>query len=143
MASLDELRVWLASLLQDPQALIYDAASLDSSLRMALREYNLACGKASTVQGLDGATDSSLIPEHEGVIVLGAAGFAAGGRVARRAEAFNLGQAVPQGLAAWSADALQRFHALLETIRQGSLQGASTPGWETQGWPVDGWEEQA
>jgi hypothetical protein len=142
MSSQADFRAWVAGLLQDPAGLVYEAETLDSAVRMALREYGLVRGSVETIQGLDGAAATSVAGIEEGVIVLGAAGYAAAGRVARRTEAFNLGQSVPQGLAKWSADMLARFSELLEQARLGRLRAETAPAWSPTGWRLDAWDAQ-
>ncbi|MDD5371280.1 MAG: hypothetical protein PHQ40_19540 [Anaerolineaceae bacterium] len=143
MSMLADFRGWVAGLLQDPAGLIYEADHLDAAVRMALREYGLARGIVETIQGLDGAVATSVTGIEEGVIVLGAAGYAAAGRVARRAEAFSLGQSVPTGLVKWASDRLERFGELLEVIRLGRLRAADAPAWSPTGWRLDEWDARA
>jgi hypothetical protein len=142
MSTQADFRGWVAGLLQDPEGLVYEADTLDAAVRMALREFGLVRGILETIEGLDGAAATSVTGIEEGVIVLGAAGYAAAGRVARRTEAFNLGQSVPQGLAKWSAEMLARFSELLEQARLGRLRAETAPAWSPAGWRLDAWDAQ-
>ncbi len=143
MTALAEFSIRVAGMLHDPQGLIYDPPSLESALRIALEEYSLARRAPYTIQGLDGATETSVPGMDEVVVALGAAGHAAAGRSLQRAESFNLNQQVPAELHSWSQNALQCFKELLELIRLADFHNQGMPPWAEQGWALDAWEESS
>ncbi len=138
-ATLDSLRDRVETLLQDGANLIYDPASLDEMIRLAVGEYVQARGAPQTLSGLDGAVVTSIPVEHEVVIVIGAVGYAVTARVHKRAESYQMHPTGPVVLA-WAERRLAEFRALLERVRLETLQGSLSAPWGETGWKLDAWD---
>lgn len=100
------------TLLSDNTNLIWTDADLTEAVRLALDEVSLSMGQKLTLSGLDGAVAASLPDLLEGMLVVGAAGYAAVARAVERAEQFELAN---EGglLHTWAEERLRDFRALL------------------------------
>lgn len=142
-----------ASYLGDEGGSRYPEEALVTCVRLALGEYNLLQASLGMPQaslaGLDGAEETSLPEAHAGMIVEGAAGYAAALREAGRIEVCGLDTTSPAGLAAWSARRLEAFRKMLEEVRTAdeirrvaSLRMDGAGAVSPAGWPLDGREDQ-
>jgi hypothetical protein len=116
-------------LLQDTTQLSFSNALVDESIRLALADYSRASGGMETIAGLDSAETTSIPVDDEGLIVLGAAGYAAGSKAADRKESFNLNQQIPAALIKTGSGFLERFKALLNTVRTHRQWSATDVPW--------------
>lgn len=123
-ATLATLLTRVRDLLADSGADLWMDASLTEALRLALGEYNLAArvdapaGALAALQGLDGATETSLPAAHESLLVWGAAAWAALGRAVDRA-GLQDGGAESQVFKAWGEARLGEFKAMLAALFPG------------------------
>ena len=107
--------------LMDGDNRIWDAQVIAECARLALGAYNLALEAGGgavtpvTLAGLDGAALTSLPVNHEVLVVLGAAGFAALARSADRAESFELNNEA-RDLYHWGGERLAQFFAGLALL---------------------------
>jgi hypothetical protein len=142
-ASLTSVREQVAQVLQDPSYLVFDSATLDGSIRLALADYSRMRGSSQSLSGLDGAGATSFPDLDAEVIAIGAAAYAVLGRVIRRGEGFQFKQAVPEEARAWGEARLADFRAMLDQIRCGLLRSASVVPWPAAGWSMDAWDANA
>lgn len=143
MSDLNSLTERVGQALQDATHLIWPEAALEEALRLALSEYNLALGSQATLQGLDGEAETSLPPQHENLLALGASGYAAEGRAARRAEGDPLEARPAQELSGWAAQRLGAFREMLSNARGQALRVSGGAPWDTgegAGWKLDAWD---
>ncbi|HEX9107427.1 MAG TPA: hypothetical protein VF832_09365 [Longimicrobiales bacterium] len=111
-STLTTLRARARTLLMDASGAIWDDAALEEGLRLALGEYQLAAARAVTLAGLDGAAVTSLDAQHDLLLVLGGAAYAALARAVDRAESVELG-AQAADLKTWGEARLREFKAML------------------------------
>lgn len=117
MNQLTEIENRVTILLRDTTRLDFPPELVEECIRLALAEYSRVSGTVETLSGLDGAAETSLPGEDAGLIVLGAAGYAACSKAADRKESFNLNQQIPEGLLKVGAGFMERYKALLNTVR--------------------------
>jgi hypothetical protein len=89
-----------------------------------------------TLAGLDGASATTIPAEHNGLIVRGAAAFAALSRGLDKIELRDYGsrRAEPELLSSWGAAQAASFRAALSSLRQ------SLPPFPSPHWQMDRWE---
>jgi hypothetical protein len=98
----------------------------------------LVYSAANTVTGLDAASLTSVRSDHEGLLVIGAAGHAAVIRAGGISESYGSQAAEHGQLLEWGSTRLSYFHNLLKELRapahryQGPLPAA--------GWRIDRWD---
>jgi hypothetical protein len=142
-ASLTSVREQVAQLLQDPSNLIFDSATLDGCIRLALADYSRMRGSLQSLSGLDGAGATSFPDLDAEVMAIGAAAYAVLGRVIRRGEGFQFKQAVPEEARAWGEARLADFGEMLDQVRRGLLRSATIVPWPAAGWSMDAWDVNA
>ncbi len=143
MSDLSSLTERVGQALQDGTHLTWPEAALEEALRLALSEYNLALGGQATLQGLDGEAATSLPRQHESLLALGAAGYAAEGRAARRAEGDQPDARSAGELSGWAAQRLAAFREMLDRARGQELRAAGGAPWDDRegaGWKLDAWD---
>jgi hypothetical protein len=89
------------------------------------------------IEGLDSAAATTLIPEHESVIVTGAAGYAAMSRALDLVETAGTDLYAVGMLGTWGRSRLREFNGMLKLIREGSSRSGSSWG---RGWDLDKWD---
>ncbi len=134
-ADLNTFRARVAGLLADPSGLAWTNDGLDAALRQALGEYSLARGAGQTIAGLDGAAETSVSPLHETILALGGAGYALFARLIRRSECLTLPLETAARLSKLGFHYLERFHMLIEAVRQAAFREAPDAPWSV-------WEEE-
>lgn len=92
----------------------FTEASITDAIRQALGDVSLAAGVVLTLDGLDGATETTLPPRLEGSLVSGAAGYAAMMRVGSRADWESQSQDEPKKLQAWGSYWLKWFRGRVD-----------------------------
>lgn len=95
--------------------------------------------KRQMIENLDGGTTTSLLPEHESIIVLGAAGHAAMSRAVDLAETAGTDLYQVGLLGTWGQRKLKEFNGALRRIQQ--QMARSGPSWGA-GWLLDKWDQQ-
>lgn len=138
-ATLAQISERVARVLMDPGRLVWAEAVLEEAIRLALGEYNQTLSGAATLQGLDGALQSTLPGEHESLIVLGGAAHAAAICLAGKVEAFPPA-AIREDLASWAKQRREVYLQGLDWIRTQDLHTGTLP-WLRPGWKLDAWEE--
>ena len=106
---------------------------IDESIRQALLEYSKASGRAERITGLDGAESTTLPELDSGMIVLGAAGFAASAKGVDRKEAFNLDEQISPQVKQLGERFLERFQTLILTVRCDRMRSPDVLAWGA-GW---------
>ena len=136
MITLAQIEERVLTLLVDMTHLNFSLDLIDEGIRQALLEYSKASGQAESISGLDGALSSTIAEIDSGMIVLGAAGFAASAKGVDRKEAFNLdGQIAPQVIQLGERF-LARFQALILTVRCDRLRSPEVQAWGSS-WPLN------
>jgi len=97
------------------------------------------CALGHTLEGLDGATQSTSRPADLGLLAQGAAGYAAQMRAAQLTESYGSRASDLGQLFAWGEAQLQRFERQL--AEEARRSGVEIPWALPQGgWPCDRWE---
>jgi len=91
------------------------------------------------IEGLASATATSLIAEHESLIVLGAAAHAAMSRAVDLTEVAGTDLYAIGLIGTWGQRKLREFHAELKKIQEQSSR--SGPAWGS-GWELDKWDSR-
>ena len=91
-----------------------------------------------TIENLASATITSLLAEHESLIVLGAAGHAAMSRAVDLTEVAGTDLYAIGLLGTWGQRKLKEFQAELRKLQEQSVR--SGPAWG-EGWSLDKWDE--
>lgn len=127
-ATLSAIRDRVERGLMDTSNLIWASADLDEAIRRALSRISLACGGArQTLNGLDGATVTSLQEEDELVLLTGAEFYAAFSRALDRMESPNLNEDAPLRFLEWLGRIGKRYTDQLELLRRRRLQTGASP----------------
>jgi len=92
-----------------------------------------------TLDGLDGASSTTLPADAETILIAGAAGFAAQARAAELSETLNVDAGVVQRLSDYARQQLAAFHILL-TVR--ARQAAARQAGIAQAPALDRWEKR-
>ena len=92
-----------------------------------------------TLDGLDGASSTTLPPDAETILIAGAAGFAAQARAAELSETLNVDAGVVQRLSDYAKQQSAAFHILL-TVR--ARQAAARQSGVVQTAALDRWEKR-
>lgn len=95
--------------------------------------------RAHTIEDLDLAAATTLPPEHESLLVTGAAGQAGMSRVADMIGTADTDMYAVSLLGTWAKGKLREFRSELELIRR--RQARSGPPYGGQGWKLDKWDE--
>lgn len=135
MITLVQIEDRVSTLLADMTRLNFPVSLIDEGIRLALMEYSRASGVTETLSGLDGATASTLPDLDSGILVLGAAGYAATAKSIDRIEAFNLDGQVAQQVQQLGGRFLDRFADMLLTVRCGRMRAGTVQPWGS-GWPL-------
>lgn len=90
------------------------------------------------LNGLDGASSTSLPADDESLLVTGAAGYAATSRAVDLAEQVHIDRLTSQQVRAWGLAQLQEFRAGLRTIAR--KLAATSPAWVDLP-PMDRWDQ--
>lgn len=139
--ALSDIRERVRRFFQDETGLVWSDHQLDEAIRLALAGYSQACGSEQTIQGLDGAIETTFPAADVSILTIGAAGYAACGRAARREEGFQPDVQSTAGLERWGERRLEQYAARLEAARSGKLRAADALPWPESGWRLDGCEE--
>ncbi len=125
---------------------VYSEGALTAGIRLALAEYALATGTTATVQGLDGAAETTLPAIHEMLLARGAAGYCACSQ-----KAGALAQRLPEDFGAskdlleWGESTLADFSARLRGIAEGArvsgLRQSQAPWGDPWDDPWRAWED--
>jgi hypothetical protein len=124
----------------DSGSLSWADADLQEGIRLSLAEISLRAGEGYTLSGLDGAGATTLPTLAEGLLVLGAAAYAATARAVDRAESYDLANEA-EGVNTWAVKEFVSFRLLLERMyppeqtRTASQKAATDPPWS--GWADD------
>ncbi len=119
-STLTSLSTRVNTYLMDTSNQVWDAATITEGMRLALGEYGLAGNAAVSLSGLDGAALTTLPANHDTVIVLGGAAYAALAQAADRADGARLGTAGAE-FKTWGEARLREFKAMLGVIFPGYL----------------------
>jgi hypothetical protein len=88
---------------------------------------------AHTLAGLNGAESDSLPAVHEGIVLRGAAVYAALARTAERGESFEIDPQAPQTLIAYARQQAAVYQEELARLRrQSTWSGRAFPRWEPE-----------
>jgi hypothetical protein len=114
--TLAEVRAQVSVHLNDTGKLIWTDTLLDSSIRSALQALGRALGEALTLDGLDGAPETTLAEDDQQALVVGAVAHALKLRVTGKFENARTGGAPMGELADWAAKQMERFERLLADL---------------------------
>ena len=135
MTTFIEIEDRVAILLLDMTHLNFTVEVIDEGIRQALLEYSKASGRTESIIGLDGAETTTLPELDSGMIVLGAAGFAAAAKGVDRKEAFNLDEQISPQVKQLGERFLERFQTLILTVRCDRMRSPDVQAWGA-GWPL-------
>lgn len=105
-------------------------------------ELRLWYSKIRTVQNLDSASITTVQPEHESWLVLGAAGYAAFARATDLAETAGVSAVSTPNLAALGSRWLKKFRDNLDSLRGAAVVGGPGGSVFGAGWRMDRWDMQ-
>lgn len=131
--TLSTLRDWVALALGDATNLIWSAETLDQAIRAALAEISGAYGTMVTLNGLDGATETTLEEADIQVLVLGATAYALTSRVSDRFEEASPVREDIDALIKHRDKTMAAFQEQLEGVRLRKFQ-------EAEDAPYSAWE---
>jgi hypothetical protein len=120
--TLATLRDWVELALGDPTNLIWSTATLDGAIRGALAEISGAAGTTLTLNGLDGATETTLEDRDTPLLVVGASAYALATRLSERIEEATPDREDLDDLAKHKDKAMANFQALLAGFKRRNLQ---------------------
>jgi hypothetical protein len=126
----------VSTLLLDMTQLTFPATLVSECLRQAVLAYSRSSGRPETLAGLDSALETSVPEVDGGLLVLGAAGFAASLKGVDRKEAFNLETDTGALVVELGERLLARFEALLLTVQRDRMRMSTVQPWGA-GWLLD------
>jgi len=118
----ERLRVYLV----DKGSLVWDDDLLHEAIRQALVDMQVVCPVSLTINGLDGALESTLDTGMETLLVRGAGGYAVEMRTIDRADSYELNQTGLE-MAEWARKEKGLFWTDLERKRMVYLQNGAAP----------------
>jgi hypothetical protein len=101
-------------------------------------EVRIWYAKRQTIQDLDSADSTTIRGDHESLIILGAAGFAAMSRTVDLIETANTDLYQVGLLGTWGQRKIREFNGQLKLIQRGRVRTGSS--WGT-GWALDKWDD--
>lgn len=126
MAVLNDFITRVRALMADGSQTIYATQACTEAIRLALGEYNLAAlvtdetAVLVAIQNLDGAVATTLPAEHESLLVLGGAAYAALARAVERSDVQDGGKE-SAAVKAWGDARLREFKGMLGAVFPGYL----------------------
>jgi hypothetical protein len=120
--------------LNDTAGLIWTDAMLGTAVRSAILALSQIYEEAFTLEGLDGALETTLPVEDEHALVTGAVAYALTFRASGRFEDASLNQELPTALADWASAHMARFQALLGEIRAREQQRSTEAPYSQWEW---------
>lgn len=132
--TLATLRDWVALVLGDTTNLIWTTETLDQAIRSALAEISGAYGTSLTLNGLDGATETTLEEVDAHALVLGATTYALAIRVSDRFEEASPVREDIDALIKLRDKTMAQFQAQLEGVRLRRLQESTNTPYSAWDW---------
>jgi hypothetical protein len=111
--------------LADLSNLVWSDTALEEALRAALAELANAYGSALSLDGLDGATSTTLEDLDAQVLVTGGAAYAARFRVMGRYEEATPEDRQNEPMAKWAAETMAKFQSDLIRVRVRKFQDST------------------
>lgn len=118
---LDGFRQQVSVFLIDPEGNIWDPASLDEAIRLALSDLQRISPIKLSILGLDEATITGLDGGMAELLVKGAAAYALEMRIIDRADMYELNQ-TGLDMSGWVEKVKQRYLLEIEKMRRAYLQ---------------------
>jgi hypothetical protein len=116
-AILDRVELYL----MDVNNKSWDTTTLTEAIKQALTDLSQAAGVALAIKDLDSAAATTVEAQDLGVLVQGAAAYAASSRTVKRTEMVSIGEGPQTTLKAWAALAMETFKDRMKTISQRTL----------------------
>ncbi len=133
MSALTDLRTRIRTQYLDPQGLVLDDDTLDEGFRSALEEISRIYGTALTLEGLDGATVTTLEPLDLPCLLTGVTAFGLKIILLNRLKGFSTSLTADAELMTAEHHFKERFKTFLEELRMTDLQ-------RSEACPHIGWE---
>ncbi len=132
--TLATLRDWVELTLGDTTNLIWSAETLDQAVRSALAELSGVYGCALTLNGLDGATETTIEEADVQVLVLGATAYTLANRVSERFEEASPVREDIDALIKHRDKTMAAFEGQLEGVRLRKFQEAEDAPYSPWEW---------
>lgn len=127
MTTLTDLRTRLAASLADDTSLVFTEAIYTEAIRGALEEIGNVYGTQLTIEGLDGATATTLPDKDIPCLLTGAAGRAVNAIVVSRYTTFNTSLMDDVKLTLRGDKLMTEFRYMLDDLRAEGMQIADIP----------------
>ena len=124
--------------LNDTGGLVWPDALLETAVRSALLALGRILEEPLTLEGLDGAVETTLADDGQHVLITGAVAYALNLRATGRFEDANSRKDLPANLADWATAHMARFQAMLAEVKGRSHQEAGTAPYDQWAWEEEG-----
>jgi len=132
--TLTTVRDWVELALGDTTNLIWSTETLDQAMRAALAALSGFYGATLTLNGLDSATETTLVAADVQTLVLGATAYALASRVAERFEEASPVREDIDAMVKNRDKTMAEFQMQLEQIRLRKIQGAEDAPYSAWDW---------
>lgn len=124
--------------LNDTGSLIWSDSMLETAVRSALLALGRVLEESLTLEGLDGAVETSLAEDDQHVLVVGAVAFALTFRASGRFEDARSRTDSPGPLADWATAHMARFQTMLAQVKLRSHQESTAAPYDQWTWEEEG-----
>lgn len=135
--TLTDIKTKVSAHLNDTGKLIWSDALLEAAIRSSLLAIGRILDEPLTLEGLDGAAATSLVDDHQHVLVVGAVAYALTLRATGRFDDARAKEDLPDALAAWASAHMARFQVMLGEVKASSHQKAATVPYDHWDWEED------
>ena len=133
-ATLTSAKAQVAEQLSDLTNLVWSSSSLEEALRASLAELSKTYGEILTLNGLDGASSTSLEDIDTQVLILGGVAFAIRFRVMGRFEEVSPEDLQPDEMVKWATITMDKFQTDLTMIQLRRFQQSTDHPHSTWEW---------
>jgi hypothetical protein len=120
--------------LNDTGNLIWSEVMLETAVRSALLALGRVLEESITLEGLDGAVETTLAEDDQHVLVVGAVAYALTFRASGRFEDARGKADLPKTLADWATAHMTRFQTMLAEVKGRSHQESTTAPYDQWVW---------
>jgi len=132
--TLTDFKTRVSAHLNDTGKLIWRDPLLESAIRSALQAIGRVLDETLSLEGLDGAVETTLAEDHQHVLVVGAVAYGLTLRATGRFDDARAREDLPDALAAWASAHMARFQIMLGEVRLETYQKAETVPYDQWDW---------
>lgn len=135
--TLTEIKARVSVHLNDTGKLIWGDDLLESAIRSALFAIGRVLDTTLSLEGLDGAVETTLAEDHQHVLVIGAVAYGLTLRATGRFDDARAREELPGALTSWASAHMARFQVMLGSVKAEMHQKAETVPYDKWDWEED------